>query len=519
MKIPTIESISKEQLQFLKDKISFIIPSSQSILTEKFLILIEYNQCFLENKTNNILSLEEYCLSLNTTEIRIEVSKADISRLKKNINLFNYTNALKDKFILNSDGLIQVDRKITLNTVHEFYREKSNLLNSTSNQNMKNLDDIKSFKEYSEVFINDDDIDFFSSIKIFDFYKNTQEKIQLFTNSKIAQTLKADGNKIKKLEIISIIDSSEINNILSLLHSNFKKNNHNVLTIKHIPYNENSYIPSLFFVLVKFKLKNSSNYKEYLFYLEEEINFASIGYVSKSSSTQFYELLEKRFDTQFYNPNNIEFYPKDEQDIFEDSVNEIVADIKNILYSLSDTDEENIQNLKNKIVLLKLHYPKMNNAYSLLRNLEDYIISINQIYRDTKKEKILSNSTYLIKQILEQKINPSINEILQQIQTNQLVMKKNINIKQLRTSVYINLIANSNQSFSDIFNDLNWSSTNDILLSLDTIDNSVALLKKFFSFFNIDNMPFKTMQNLFKERIMNQILEGEPISFGSENII
>lgn len=504
MKIPTIETISNERLLYLQANIASLIPSSQTTLTEKFLVIIDYNKYLLQTIINQS-SLNEYSQN---------ISKSDISRLKKYITQFNYTQNLQDKFILNSDGMIQIDKKLTLKAVHDFYRKK------IDREDNEDLSDIKNLKELNEVFINDDDIDFFSSIKIYDFYKNSKDKEEFFNDTIIQNVLFHIKDKIGKLEIISTIDSFYMNDVLSELYKYDRNNNKNIVTIKHISNAENSYIPSVFFILVKCRRKDSNNYKEYLFYLEEDINFGSAGYITnKSSSIPFYELLEKRFDTQFYNPNNIEFHPKDEKDIFEDSVNAIVTDVKNLLYSLSDTTEKDIQDLRNKIILLKLHYPKMNYTYRLLGRLAKYIVSVNKILRETKNGKTLDNSTYLIKQILEKQINPSINELFHQIQMEQLVMKKKIDVKKLRMSVYINFLADSNKTLCDVFDDLNWSSTNDILLSLDTIANSIALLKKVFSIFNIDNLSFNTMQNLFKERIMNQILNGESISFGGKNII
>lgn len=508
MKISTIETISNEQLLNLRDNIDSIIPSGQTTLIEKFQILIEYNQYLLQNIASQS-TLKEYSQTIATSEIKLDISKTDISRIKKYITQFNYTKNIQDKFILDSDGIIQIDKKLTLKAVHNFYSKKIN----------EDFSDKKSLKELNEVLINDSDIDSFSSIKIYDFYKNSKDKEEFFNDIVIQNVLFHIKDKIGKLEIISTIDSFYMNDVLSELYK-YDQNNKKIVTIKHISNPENSYIPSVFFILVKCRIKESNNYKEYLFYLEEEINFGSVGYITnKFSSIPFYELLEKRFDTQFYDPSNIEFHPKDEKDIFENSVNAIVTDIKNLLYSLSDTTEKDIQDLRKKIILLKLHYPKMNYNYKLLGRLAKYVVSVNKILRETKNGKALDNSTYLIKQILEKQINPSINELFRQIQMEQLVMKKKIDVKKLRMSVYINFLADSNKTLCDVFDDLNWSSTNDILLSLDTIANSIALLKKIFSIFNIDNLPFNTMQNLFKERIMEQILNGELISFGGKSMI
>lgn len=498
MKIQTTEKISIQEVNDLREIIKTIAPSGQ-VLKEKLEILIEFNAYILQ--IDNSIKLNEYCINIVNTSLNI--SATDISRLKKHIAHINFSQNRKDKFLINNDGKFTIDRKLSLLDVHKAY---------------VHLFDKQALEELDEGRIKFEDVEYYSSIKIYDFYKSTKEKSALFGNEDIQNALwQLDRHKkIKKLEIVSIIDNNDIHQMFKYLYDNYKDK----VAIKYIADTESSYIPSVFFVLLKFKVKNSNNYREYIFYLEEEVNFGVAGFaLQKNSLKQFYDLLETRFDLQFQNPNNIDFSVKDKKDIFEVSLNNIISEMKIILEKQPDEIEKDIQNLRTKIISMKLHYPKMNYAFQLLEKLSNYIVSISKISKEIKNGGDLNNTAYLIKEIIDHEINPTIDQVLRQAQIDQILIKRKINIKLLRASIFVNTVAYSDKAICDIYEQLNWTTTNDILLSLQAIENSESLLQELFSYFNItkESMSFKDMQSLFRDTIMEQIIKGESLSLGFQN--
>ena len=87
-------------------------------------------------------------------------------------------------------------------------------------------------------------------------------------------------------------------------------------------------------------------------------------------------------------------------------------------------------------------------------------------------------------------------------------------ILNLRKSVFVNTVSDTNKALCDIFNELTWTDDKSLLLSLKTIENSTEKLNKLFSYFNNinENLSHEELHSLFKNRIINQIYSGEPIS-------
>lgn len=485
LEIDTIKDVQSEELNNLQEYINQIIPLKNIVLIEKFQYIIDYNRYIIAKKSN--IDLNVFIKKIN--KLDLEVSKTDISRIKKFVLQVNITHNLQDKFILESTGKFFVDKRLSLLDIHKYYINPIN-----KGQMIKNSA-----------------IDFFSSIKIFDFYKNQDDKKNFFGRRDIQKAIGAITGNVKKIEILSIIDSSEIHEMLSYLYSNHS----DVIQIKHLHDSENSYIPSLFFILITFKLKNSHNYKNYIFYLEEEVNFGVASYVSKTTfSNKFFKLLEERFDIQFNNPNNINFNIKNKENIFELSLKNIIKKANTILNSNSTEVLEDINDLKKQIVSLKLHYPKMKYSYELLSNITEYISIAKKISIETKNGNSLNNTSYLIKEIIEKKLNININNLLDNALLEQIYLDKKINILNLRKSIFVNTVSDTNKALCDIFDDLKWTDTKSILLSLKTIENNKGKLNELFSYFNKINesLSNEELHSLFKNRILNQIYSGEYIS-------
>lgn len=498
MRINTIRPATIEDLSTIEANIASIIPTTQTVLSEKFLLLIQFNIYLLKHPSSTV-NLETYCLKMAKTTL--EVSSADMTRLRKQFeNVDTVFEASLGRIVLNGTGVIALDEKLTLLGMHKYYSSPTHV------RALKKTIQERPIK-YREV-------DFFSSIKIYDFYRNSLDKKKLFSNKDIKDALLGAQEKIRKLEVISIIEDENMHKVLEHLHDNYRDK----VAIKHIVSSEAVYIPSVFFVLIKFKLKSSNSYKEYLFYLEPEINFGVASYANQNTSSgQFYELLNARFDSQFHNKSNIDFSVKDKTDVFEKSLQSIVFDIKNLLHGESDNFEKETEGLRSKIVSLKLHYPNMNYAYKLLGRLAKYAVSIASIFHETRNGKVLDNTAYLVGQMLEQELNGSFDNVLEQVRTEQLLMGKNVDLKKLRKSIFVNVVAYSDKSLCDIFSNLKWSDTKNILISLQAIESSEEYLRLFFSYFNVvqGSMPFKTMQDLFKGTVMEQIMNGEAISINN----
>ena len=485
LKIDSKKDISLEELSVLQEYLNQIIPLKNIKLIEKAKLIIDYNRYVFSKKSK--INLNTYIKKISKFEI--EISNTDISRIKKFLMKVNIKYKLKNKFILESNVKIFIDKQLSLIDIHKYYIHPIN-----RKQRIKKHE-----------------IDFFSSIKIFDFYKNSEDKKNFFENDDILQAIKDITSKVRKIEILSIIETPEIHNMLSYLTTY-----HNDVTqIKHIDNNENIYIPSLFFILITFKLKNSNNYKNYIFYLEEEVNFGVASYVSKTTfSNQFFKLLEERFNTQFNNPNSIDFNIQKKKDVFEVSLKDTIEKANSILNATPLNIEKDISDLKNKIVSLKLHYPKMKYSYELLTKITEYIIIAKKISLETSNKKSLNNTSYLIKEIIEQNLNINITNLLDNALIEQIYIDKKINILNLRKSVFVNTVSDTNKALCDIFNELTWTDDKSLLLSLKTIENSTEKLNKLFSYFNNinENLSHEELHSLFKNRIINQIYSGEPIS-------
>lgn len=493
--VNTEKKFKKDDLEFFKNKVENIIPPSHKILKEKFEYIIDYNIYLIDNYH---IDFNDY---LKDNIVHLSISATDKTRIKKYLLDYNADNPKESWFILNNDATLLQHKRLTLFDIYKFYFQyyKSN------NDN--------------EIALKESKIESYSSIKIYDFYKNTDDKNKFFENHNIQKIMASIYSKVKKIEVLSILDTEVMHSFFSTMNDVYKDK----IEIKHIVDSQYSYIPSIFFVLIRFKVYNSNNYKEYIFYLENEINWGVASYVSKTTfSKQFFELLESRFDIQFRNPENIKFLTNEKKESFENSVKNIIIIIEDFLKISSENSEEleeKIQMLKHKLIVLKLNYPKMNYAYKLLSRIIKYISIIKNISSISNNEK-LPKTVFVMKQILENKVNLNIDNMLNSIMLKQISKEKNINIIQLRKSIFVNLVANTQYALCDLFEELNWNNLNSILNSLYEIEVREELLNKLFSYFGSINetLSFEEMQSLFQNKFLKQIYRGEPISLNVSSI-
>jgi len=493
--IDTKTNINKEILVQIKEHLFSLIPLSYVKLIEKCNTLIYYNEYILQ-KNNSHVSLNDF---LQKKSINLNISPSDFSNIKKYINQLNidFSDVMDGNIILQTDGKFLLDEKLTLLKVHRYYTS------------------LKGMKKSKDEHLHDNEIEYYSSIKIYDFYSNVEEKEQLFAVKKLQNVLKNldEHNKIRNMQILSTTDSSNIYDTWDYLI----KNHSNKVHIKHIKKTDSQYIPSLFFVLIKFKSIKSNNYNQYIFYLENEVNFGVASHAVASTTKAFYELLEKRFDIQFQNPNNVDFKVGNQEEDFEGAIKEVILNLKNLINDESLDFLQHRQTLENKITTLKLQYPKMNLAYDYLVNLMNYIGSIKKISDATLKKVLLENTNFLIKQTLDENISLLIQDILEKISTKQMFLKNKVDIFQLRKSIYINKIFDSNKALCDIFEELNWDGVKNILNSLQNIEHNEEKLNKLFYYIDNEKYSLKDKQQVYKNIFLKQIHQGEALSLNLSN--
>lgn len=483
LKIETEINLTENDLiKLLEGEIELIIPPSNKVLIEKLKLIVKYNQY---SRFHPKIKIEKFIKKQEN--ITFEIKPTDITRLKKYLVAYHSANLHTNEYILKTDCKLIKDKKLTLEDLHTYYLK------------------------HNEAILKEDEIKSYTSIKIYDFYKNSQDKNKFFSKDGAGTSLISNiYDKVNKIEILSIIDTNIMHEFLSEVHKSYKEK----VNIKHIVNTEHAYIPSIFFIIIKFKTTQSANYKEYIFYLEEELNWGVAGYVTKKTfSKQFSDLLEQRFDIQFRNPKNINFNLKDEKDDFETSIKDMISGIDKILNTSSLDFEKEIHILQNKIIILKLHYPKMDYSYKLLSRIIKYITIVKGI-SITSEHRYLEKTDFIIKEIVDKKINVNLNNILNDILINQMHRVGKIDILKLRKGVYVNEVSNTGLALSDMFNELEWNNKNSILTSLKTIEYSEEMLKKLFSSFGLlnDDLNYIVMQSLYKNKIIKQIIHGEEIS-------
>lgn len=491
-----MQSISPEIPFITQDiidlKMESIIPISSKVLHSKFETILNYNQEKIEGK---VVSFEQYIE--NNEVLNSDITPVDIMRIKIYLKDF-YINHSKSKwFELDTDYSLHYFKQLTLDDIYDYYQK-------ASKDNMG-----------KDIVLRGSKIQTFSSIKIYDFYRNSKDKNRFL--NRILGIAKYVEPKTKKLEVLSIFDTQETVEFYKELHNAYSGNSKDKIIVKHMTNSQDSYIPSIFFVLIKFKVANSNVYKEYIFYLEEEINWGVASYVNnKNFSKQFYSLLEKRFDTQFEKKDNIVFHAENKPLEFENEVHNIFEDLKSFVDLESENGEQQrvqVNKIRNQLIYLKLEYPKMNYAYKLLSRLIKYISVIKEIDTETQKKQ-LDNTQYIIKKLMDSELNFELEKQLEKISTNYLLTTNKIDKIKVRKSIYINPLGKSSQPICDLFEELPWHDPKSILSSLQEIEFNKELLEKFFiSYTNeLESLSYVEMRKIFKESVLHQIYEGRKIS-------
>jgi len=469
-----------------------IIPISSKVLHSKFETILDYNQEKLEGK---VVSFEQYIE--NKELLNSDITPVDIMRIKTYLKDYYINNKHAKWFELDTDYSLHYFKQLTLRDIHAYY--------------------IRALRDEvgKDIILRDNQIETISSIKIYDFYRNSKDKNNFLTS--MLGTAKYVEPRTKKIEVLSIFDTQETVEFYEKLQNVYNSNSKEKITIKHMTNSQDSYIPSIFFVLIKFKVAKSNVYKEYIFYLEEEINWGVASYVNnKNFSKQFYSLLEKRFDTQFEKKDNIVFHAEHKPLEFENEVHNIFEDLKLFIELESDNIEEQrfkVNEIRNQLIHLKLEYPKMNYAYKLLSRLIKYISVIQEINIETRK-KHLDNTQYIIKKLMDNELNFELDKQLEKISTNYLLTANKIDKIKVRKSIFINQLGQSSQAICDLFEELPWHDLKSILTSLQEIEFNRDLLEKFFISYDekLKSLSYIDMRKVFKENILQQIYDGKKIS-------
>ncbi len=495
-KINQTEIISKQKapLAILNEleQVS-LMPEGQKALIQNFLEIINFNKEYINEDLNSEIIKDIH----KSYFIKKNISLDNKSKINSYLKQYHH----KDIFNIYIDRLNQIviENKIKLIDLYNIFFEKY----------------IHEIIKKSEKI---------TSVKIYDFYQDDEN---------IKETIKKIEEKNKRNDFIKSIINQQGDlskcNIQILTHLKTEEsfefyqkiyNEDNNITIKYIPESasKNIYIPSLFFMIIKYRVKETNRYKEIFLYLEPNTNWALIDslYTTKTNGflSRFVSLLNKRFDEQF-NKNNLIFQVSKK----EQTDNNFKKDIKNIFetldYELNSNNDSTVLNkdiLKN-IHLLKTKYKTIKNAYSLIKSYY-YISSYLNIISNIVKNKMLPHTNIVIQHIdtrlntqLKQKINDfKINSFYHEIQ------KENIDIKKLRLGIIQEI--NNTQAICDIFPELNWLDQDNIIFNLSGIANDKNLLYEFYDkIIPNNNFTYKEKQNIFISKIVPKIINGESFNF------
>lgn len=421
--IDDLIDITKDDIASLKN--ASIIPDSHPKLNEKFKSLLEYNEHSLTKKP-----LPEKLIK--------NINGVDLMNIRGYLQDYNEEDSTKIqnlKYFIKKDKIIR--KKIDL-TLHDL----CNAFNKNDKETF--------FKE-----INGGKV---VSIKIYDSYKNTIEKDKSIPLLK--RVLKNIG-KPEELSVLSIINTEDTHHFLKKLLD--EKSNEDTLTIKYIQDSKTSYIPSLFYMLIKYR-NNKDVYKNYLLYFEAETNWAVTSFVDRADfSKQFLKLLDMRFEKKLRDDNSIDFEKNIKEQVYEDDIDEIMNIMKNLLTIKPNKYKEYEKELINKINSLKITYPTIDIAHKFLYNVAENLFILRSI---TTSENRLPNTEIAIKKVLENNLSSNIKKVL--FSTLNFSNIDEIDIIKLRKGVFVQTIHN-NQALCDIFYQLKWDNINNILKSFNEI--------------------------------------------------
>lgn len=492
--IETIKLPSKEEyLTLIGIDTNKIIETSKIKLINKYEIILKYNQYIINKnissyskllediKNGKILDFKQYVKKNKTISTEIDILPSDIHSIKNCIETYNANNSNKKiDLYLNSNKIFTKEIKMTLKYLNTIF-----------------MNDIHSIVKNAESI---------SSVKIFDFYQDIEDK------NEFIKPLSDVLNKYldySNCDIVSIINSLNMHIFLeNLIEDKFCK----------IKYMKNSsffsYISSVFFILISYKIKNSNNYCQYIMYIEPDTNTAILKFVKDDFAKDFYKLLYYRFEKHFNSKTNIDFIEtiKNKEETFSESLDKIYVNMEELLHEsikkINQLKEKNSKLLLS-VSKLKLQYPKMDNSYKFLNNIVYSITILKEIEYAHKNNFKLNNTIEVIKKTLAKQIYQEIGNRIISIK-NQYDINKDVDIFKLRKSIYINKIANTEKAFIDIFPMFDWKNIYEIL---DRIKQDEDKLNKFFMLFKVDlkekNLFWK--QKKFQLIIDNYIVKGKEI--------
>lgn len=461
-KINNIFDLNKEDIISLLNDLENekIIPKANKTLKAKLNLIISHT-AFVNN-----ISLE---YDIKKFE---EINHTDYNLIKN--YLLNYYKENDKKYFI-EDKIIKKQIKLSLSYIFkEFLNEHKDLKNDSTE---------------------------IVSIKLYDYFKDEVEKDKSLDLLDEIFNLKS----IKNINIVS--------NINTLKSYDFFKNvliDNEDAKIKYMYKvdNQYSYISSVFYMIMKFKI--ATNYKSYFLYFEPDVNWGySTNSLKNDFSNHFLDLLEIRFENSF-NYNYVINFDKNifSKESFDVYFEEIVIDINNFLSEEPTINEDDIFK---KIAYLKLYYPKIDLSYKLIRNVVKNIVLVKEI----KNKKLLQNIPNTEKVIIKMQKEHILRKI--NIMYNDVVVKNNnseIDIFLLRKSIFINKIGNSNMAICDIFNYFKWSNLEEILTSFDDIYYTEHQLNKFYKKLCIDNfllVSFDDKQKEFENIVDKYIMKGKKI--------
>lgn len=467
-----IQSKQKAPLSILeilqKDK---IIPETHKVLRKKFLEIIEFNKKYINEDidSHNIKEIyKEYFSNINIS-----------AENKSKINNFLKTYKNPNIFSIYIDRYYQIiiEQKIKLSHLYSIFLSK-----------YKN----EIIKIPSKI----------TSIKIYDFYQNTDDMDNILYMMK-EHILKKTNLSKHNIKILTHLKNSVSFDFYQELYN--KDPN---ISIKYIPdsASQNIYISSLFFIIIKYRVKNSNTYKELFLYLESNTNWALIDSFysnnSKGFVAKFLSLLNQRFDEQ-YNKNQLIFKTNKETKTDEDFKHDINYIFKSIDKEINENKNISLnKDILKDIHLLKTKYQKIDNAYVLMKSYYYFTSYLNTISNIAKTREL--PHTFIINQHINNNLETNIKNKINSINRNisYLKIKKEYNsLKKLRLGVIQEI--DNKLPICDIFPNLNWLDKDNIISNLTNIANNENLLNEFYEKIQLN---VKLTQEEKKEKFINKII-------------
>ena len=374
------------------------------------------------------------------------------------------------------------------------------------------------YNEFYKNYLHDivDNASLIKSVKIYDFYKNKED-----LNLTIENLTKDDKRQNFIKSIISNNKNSKQCNIQILTHLNTEKSfdfyqnlyeYDNNISIKYIPESasENIYIPSLFFMLIKYRVKETKNYKDVVLYLEPSTNWGVVSDAySVGFTSQFVELLNIRFNEQFKSNYQLTFQPNKLKQTEDNFIEDIVYILKMIDEELLETNTKINKDILESIHKLKTNYKTINYSYKLLKSFFYNILYLHSIKNYTKKEPLMHTQS-IINILIEKRYIKTIDEIIIDITKNHIgkkIITYDVDIKKLRRGVIEEI--NNKKAICDIFPNMSWIHKDDIINSLTSIALNEKYLTSLYEELNLNSKkPFLQKRENFEKILIPNLTKG-----------